>query len=107
LGPSCRKGAAALRFFHSLEGGVCFSKDGFLFIAEQHRVLTFPAAEFFYESRDVAAFNVMQGDLIPPAKESYNHTARVCRIGPDNNLYISLGQPFATNVRCKLVPIQP
>ena len=37
---------------------------------------------------------VKQGELIPPAEESYNHTARICRIGPDNNLYITLGQPF-------------
>ena len=78
-----------------IPNGVCFSKDGFLFIAEQNRVLTFPAAEFFYEGPDVAAFNVVkQGDLIPPDEESYNHTARTCRIGPDNNLYITLGQPF-------------
>src|SRR6185312_16696942 len=27
-----------------IPNGVCFSKDGFLFIAEQNRVLTFPAA---------------------------------------------------------------
>jgi glucose/arabinose dehydrogenase len=78
-----------------LPNGVCFSKDGFLFIAEQNRVPTFPAAEFFYEGPDVAAFNVIkQGDLIPPEEESYNHTARVCRIGPDDKLYITLGQPF-------------
>src|ERR1041384_6114336 len=78
-----------------IPNGVCFSRDGFLFIAEQNRVLTFPAAEFFYESPDVAAFNVIkQGDLIPPAEESYNHTARVCRVGPDDKLYITLGQPF-------------
>ena len=78
-----------------IPNGVCFSKDGFLFIAEQNRVLTFPAAEFFYESPDVAAFNVIkQGDLIPPAEESYNHTARTCRVGPDDKLYITLGQPF-------------
>ncbi len=75
--------------------GVCFSKDGFLYIVEQNRVLVYPAAEFFYESPDVAAFNVLkQGDLIPVEEESYNHTARVCRIGPDDKLYISLGQPF-------------
>src|SRR5262245_27229982 len=30
----------------ALPNGVCFSKDGFLFIAEQNRVLLFPAAEF-------------------------------------------------------------
>ncbi len=79
----------------TIPNGVCFSKDGFLYIAEQNRVLVFPAAEFFYESPDVAAFNVLkQGDLIPKAEESYNHTARVCRIGPDKKLYVSLGQPF-------------
>lgn len=79
----------------ALPNGPCFSKDGFLYIAEQNRVLVFPAAEFFYESPDVAAFNVLkQGDLIPKDEESYNHTARVCDIGPDGKLYISLGQPF-------------
>lgn len=78
-----------------LPNGVCFSKDGFLFVAEQNRVLLFPAAEFFYEGPDVAAFEVVkQGELIPPSEESYNHTARVCRIGPDDKLYITLGQPF-------------
>ena len=67
-----------------IPNGVCFSKDGFLFIAEQNRVLLFPAAEFFYEGPDVAAFNVVkQGELIPKEEESYNHTARICRIGPD------------------------
>ena len=39
-----------------IPNGVCFSQDGFLFIAEQNRVLAFPAAEFFYEGPDVAAF---------------------------------------------------
>jgi len=79
----------------TIPNGVCFSKDGFLFVAEQNRVLVFPAAEFFYEGADVAAFNVVKkGDLIPTDEESYNHTARVCRIGPDDKLYITLGQPF-------------
>jgi Glucose/sorbosone dehydrogenases len=79
----------------AIPNGVCFSPDGFLYVAEQNRVLTFPAAEFFYESPDVAAFPVVkQGELIPPEEESYNHTARVCKIGPDGKLYISLGQPF-------------
>jgi glucose/arabinose dehydrogenase len=78
-----------------IPNGVCFSKDGFLFVAEQNRVLVFPAAEFFYEGPDVAAFQVVkQGELIPPAEESYNHTSRVCRIGADDKLYITLGQPF-------------
>jgi glucose/arabinose dehydrogenase len=79
----------------SIPNGPCFSKDGFLYIAEQNRVLLFPAAEFFYESPDVAAFNlVKKGDLIPVEEESFNHTARVCRVGPDDKIYISLGQPF-------------
>lgn len=79
----------------SIPNGPCFSKDGFLYIAEQNRVLLFPAAEFFYESPDVAAFNlVAQGDLIPTDQESFNHTARVCKLGPDGKIYISLGQPF-------------
>ncbi|MBJ3777583.1 PQQ-dependent sugar dehydrogenase [Acuticoccus mangrovi] len=78
-----------------IPNGPCFSPDGFLYIAEQNRVLVFPAAEFFYESPDVAAFNVVpQGELIPASEESFNHTARVCRIGPDGKLYISLGQPY-------------
>jgi glucose/arabinose dehydrogenase len=79
----------------TIPNAMCFSKDGFLFIVEQNRVLTFPAAEFFYEGADVAAFQVVKGgELIPKEEESYNHTARVCRIGPDDKLYITLGQPF-------------
>src|ERR1700754_2348161 len=31
----------------ALPNGVCFSKDGVLYIAEQNRVMAFPAAEFF------------------------------------------------------------
>jgi len=88
-----------MRFAPSIDftipNGPCFSRDGFLYIAEQNRVLVFPAAEFFFEGPDVAAFLVLdRGDLIPIDEESYNHTARVCRIRPDGKLYISLGQPF-------------
>ena len=39
--------APSLQF--TIPNGPCFSKDGFLYIAEQNRVLLFPAAEFFYE----------------------------------------------------------
>lgn len=79
----------------AVPNGVCFSKDGHLYLAEQNRVLWFPAAEFFYEGPDVAAFAIVkQGALIPPAEESYNHTARTCRVGPDGRIYITLGQPF-------------
>ena len=75
--------------------GVCYSPDGFLFVVERNRVLMFPAAEFFMESPDTVAIPIVpQGKLIPETEESYNHTARVCAIGPDNKLYISLGQPY-------------
>ncbi len=78
-----------------IPNGVCYSPDGFLFVAERNRVLVFPAAEYFMEGPDTVAVPVVaQGDLIPVEEESYNHTARVCAIGPDNKLYISLGQPF-------------
>lgn len=79
----------------SVPNGPCFTQDGFLYIVEHNRVLLFPAAEFFYESPDVAVEVVVpQGELVPPEEESFNHGARVCKIGPDNKLYISLGQPF-------------
>ncbi len=79
----------------AVPNGVCFSKDGHLFIAEQNRVLWMPAAEFFYEGPDVAAFAIVkQGELIPASNESYNHTARTCRVGPDGRIYITIGQPF-------------
>ena len=79
----------------AIPNGPCFSPDGMLYIAEQNRVLVYPAAEFFYESPDVVAVPVIAGgDLIPPEHESFNHTARVCRVGPDGKLYISLGQPY-------------
>nr|WP_246248881.1 PQQ-dependent sugar dehydrogenase [Chelativorans alearense] len=79
----------------TVPNGPCFSPDGMLYIVEQNRVIVYPAAEFFYESPDVAASEVVkQGELIPVEEESYNHTARVCRVGPDGKLYISLGQPF-------------
>ncbi len=79
----------------AVPNGMCFSRDGHLFIAEQNRVLWMPAAEFFYEGPDVAAFAIVkQGKLIPPEEESFNHTARTCRVGPDGRIYITLGQPF-------------
>ena len=78
-----------------IPNGVCFSDDGHLYIAERNRVIWFPAAEFFMESPDTVAIPIIpQGELIPPEEESYNHTARVCVIGPDNKLYVSMGQPF-------------
>jgi len=86
-----------------LPNGPCFSKDGFLYVIEQNRVLQYPAAEFFYESPDVAVGVVVpEGKLIPPSEESFNHTARECRVGPDNKLYIQLGQPYNVEPKDKV-----
>ncbi|MDN3922309.1 PQQ-dependent sugar dehydrogenase [Roseateles violae] len=85
--------APSLKF--SNPNGVCWTKDGFLIVAEHNRVLNFPAAEFFYEGPDVAVIEVVpQGKLIPPEEESYNHGARTCRVADDGKLYITLGQPY-------------
>lgn len=78
-----------------IPNGVCYTPDGILYVVERNRVLQFPAAEYFMEGADTVAVPIVaQGKLIPADEESYNHTARVCVIGPDNKLYISLGQPF-------------
>lgn len=83
--------------------GVCFSPDGILYVVEHNRVLAFPAAEFFYEGPDVAAATVVpQGQLIPVEEESFNHGARACRIGPDNKIYITMGNPFNVPAKDKL-----
>ena len=93
--------APSLKF--SNPNGVCWTKDGFLIVAEHNRVLNFPAAEFFYEGPDVAVIEVVpQGKLIPTEEESYNHGARVCKVGPDGMLYVSMGQPFNVPPRNKL-----
>jgi len=85
--------APSLKFTNP--NGVCWTKDGFLIVAEHNRVLNFPAAEFFYEGPDVAVIEVVpQGKLVPEEEESYNHGARTCRVGPDGMLYITLGQPY-------------
>ncbi len=81
--------------------GMCFTKDGFLYVAEHNRLLVFPAVEFFYESPDLA-IGVVAEQLIPPEEESFNHGARTCTIGPDNKIYITLGQPFNVPPREKL-----
>ena len=93
--------APSLKF--SNPNGVCWTKDGFLIVAEHNRVLNFPGAEFFYEGPDVAVITVVdQGKLIPPEEESFNHGARTCRIGPDGLLYLTLGQPYNVQPRDKL-----
>jgi glucose/arabinose dehydrogenase len=93
--------APSLKFTNP--NGVCWTKDGFLIVAEHNRVLNFPAAEFFYEGPDVAVIEVVgQGKLIPPEEESYNHGARTCRVDDKGQLYITLGQPYNVQPREKV-----
>ena len=93
--------APSLKFTNP--NGVCWTKDGFLIVAEHNRVLNFPAAEFFYEGPDVAVIEVVpQGKLIPPDEESYNHGARTCRVDDSGMLHITLGQPFNVQPKEKI-----
>lgn len=83
--------------------GLCFSADGALYLAERNKVWRFDDAEAAW--RDAASHVhviVPSGDLIPRAEQSFGHSSRVCRIGPDGKLYISLGQPNNVAPREKL-----
>ena len=93
--------APSIKF--SNPNGVCFTKDGFLIVAESNRVLNFPAAEYFYEGPDVAVITVVpEGGLIPVEEQSFNHTGRVCRVSDDGKLYITLGQPYNVQPKAKI-----
>jgi glucose/arabinose dehydrogenase len=93
--------APSLKFTNP--NGVCWTRDGFLIVAEHNRVLNFPAAEFFYEGPDVAVIEVVpQGKLIPVEEESYNHGARTCRVDDKGQLYITLGQPYNVQPKDKV-----
>ena len=78
-----------------MPNGVCFAPDGTLYVAEQNRVTAFPdAARQLALAEPTAKTVVPLGGLIPKGEESGNHSARVCRIGPDDKLYVALGQPY-------------
>lgn len=81
--------------------GMCMTADGVLYVVEHNRVLVLPAIEFFYDSPDVAIDHVIE-PLVPVEEESFNHGARTCTIGPDNKVYITLGQPFNVPAKEKL-----
>lgn len=84
--------------------GLCFSPEGALFVAEQNRVSSFADAENNWRNlgEQDARVIVPKGGLIPRAEQSPNHSTRVCRVGPDGKLYISLGQPYNVTPRDKL-----
>ncbi|HEX3496711.1 MAG TPA: PQQ-dependent sugar dehydrogenase [Methylocella sp.] len=85
-----------------LPNGVCFAKDGELYVAEINRVLSFPGAEADYQDPAIRAKAIVaQGKLIP-AEEGGGHNRRVCRVGPDGKVYIALGQPYNVPPKTKM-----
>ena len=93
--------APSIKF--SNPNGVCWTKDGFLIVAESNRVLNFPAAEYFYEGPDVAVGVVVpEGKLIPVEEQSFNHTGRVCKVDKDGKIYLTLGQPYNVQPKDKI-----
>lgn len=107
LTPGEGKAAAIEPFAPSMKftmpHGLCFSKDGALFLVERNRVTRFDDAENKWrDAATNATVIVKAGDLIPRSEESRGHSARVCRVGPDDKLYISLGQPHNVAPREKL-----
>jgi len=73
--------------------GVAFDKQGFLYLAEHNRVLVFPAAESSYGGPDVAV-GVVKDRFVPAGDEYFNHAFRVIGVGPDDKLYVAIGQPY-------------
>ena len=54
-------------------------------------MMQYPAAKFFHESPDLVAEPIVpQGTLIPVDDESNNHAAGVVKIGPENELCVTL-----------------
>ena len=93
--------APSIKF--SNPNGVCFTKDGFLVVAESNRMLHFPAAEYFYEGPDVAVGVVVpEGKMIPVEEQSFNHTGRVCKVAGDGKIYVTLGQPYNVQPKDKV-----
>jgi glucose/arabinose dehydrogenase len=79
----------------TMPNGVCFAPDNTLYVAEQNRVLAFSDVETdALDPKLTATVIVKGGELIPRNEESRGHSARVCRVGPDNKLYVTLGQPY-------------
>ncbi len=80
----------------NIPNGVCFGKDGTLFVVELNRIQVFADAETAFADPSLIGKTIVeQGKLIPAAEErGRGHGARVCRVGPDDKLYITLGQPY-------------
>jgi glucose/arabinose dehydrogenase len=83
--------------------GVCFGKDGNLYVVEINRVLAFPRAESDYQDPSIRAKAIVAQDKLVPVEDARAaHSARVCRVGPDGKLYIALGQPYNVPPHAKM-----
>ena len=70
----------------SMPNGVAF-KDGWLYVAENYRIIKYPAPEFdFYRQFPYAVVY----DKMPP---TYAHSWHYINFGPDGKLYIAIGAP--------------
>jgi glucose/arabinose dehydrogenase len=85
-----------------LPNGVCFAKDGVLYVAEINRVLSFPGAEADYQDPAIRPKAIVEQGKLIPAEEGGGHNRRVCRVGPDGKLYIALGQPYNVPPKTKM-----
>jgi glucose/arabinose dehydrogenase len=76
-----------------LPNGPCFAPDGTLFIAELNRIQSFARTGGGWDE-DHPKTVVAQDELIPPSETGNNsHSRRVCRVGPDGRLYVTIGLP--------------
>ncbi len=81
-----------------MPNGPCFAPDGTLFVAAFDRIVSFAPRPGGWDE-DHPRLVVPPGKLIPVDENSLGHGLRVCRIGPDGKLYVTIGQP--TNVPTK------
>jgi glucose/arabinose dehydrogenase len=87
----------------NVPNGVCFGKDGILYVAELNRVLSFPSAEADYQDPSIAGKAIIEQDKLIPVEDARGpHDARVCRVGPDGKLYVALGQPYNVPPKTKM-----
>jgi glucose/arabinose dehydrogenase len=88
--------------FHE-PNGVCFAKDGALFIVDVNRVQSFDALQAAKNAGVKPQTIIEQGKLAPGIDATMAHSAHVCKIGPDDKLYIAIGQPYNVPPMDKLI----
>ena len=83
--------------------GVCFAGDGTLVVAQRNRVSRYRVDGSWNDPANVARADILaQGQLLPPDEEATGHSARTCRVGPDDKVYVTIGEPFNVQPRAKV-----